>query len=252
VKKLLVAITIIVGLTLMSHASTRSDVKVLEASENIKYITQKIAKDYLFFYTHQNKKEIKLYIQKSIEKLENEIKSIAIATQEKKVKNILDYMAYEKEELKILVLEKITNQSAASVLDFSQAITEGAIRIAKTIKYDFSQEEQMLMLSKNIEYNIEKLTKYYMVLGSDIDKATIMEKMQRNISEVDVNIRKIYNYTYPEAINSKKSDLEKLWNISKNYYSKVNSHNIPNIVLISTDGIKSIIDELSIHHSQGQ
>jgi len=236
----------------MSHASTRSDVKVLEASENIKYITQKIAKNYLFFYTHQNKKEIKLFMKDSIEKLGEEIQSIAIATQDKKVKNILDYVAYEKEQLKITVEDEISGKNAALVLDFSQAVTEAAIRIAKTIKYDFSEEEKMLILSKSIEYRIEKLTKFYMVLGSDIDKTTVMKKMEKNISEVNVDFEKIKKYAYPDGLNDKKRDLEKLWNISKSYYTRVNSHNIPNIILISTDGIKSIIDEISLHHSKGQ
>ena len=251
-KQLLVVASIFIGATLMSHASTRSDVKVLEASENIKYITQKIAKNYLFFYTHQNKKEIKLFMKDSIEKLGEEIQSIAIATQDKKVKNILDYVAYEKEQLKITVEDEISGKNAALVLDFSQAVTEAAIRIAKTIKYDFSEEEKMLILSKSIEYRIEKLTKFYMVLGSDIDKTTVMKKMEKNISEVNVDFEKIKKYAYPDGLNDKKRDLEKLWNISKSYYTRVNSHNIPNIILISTDGIKSIIDEISLHHSKGQ
>ena len=43
--------------SLLSEAATRGDVKVIEASENIRYLSQKIVKDYLFYYKHPDQTE---------------------------------------------------------------------------------------------------------------------------------------------------------------------------------------------------
>ena len=49
-KNILHTIFLIFVMTLTSHAATRGDVKVIEASENIRYLSQKLVKEYLFFY----------------------------------------------------------------------------------------------------------------------------------------------------------------------------------------------------------
>jgi len=50
-------------------ASTRGDVQVIEASENIRLLGQKMAKDYLYYYKNPKK----LYLK---EDLENDIELI--------------------------------------------------------------------------------------------------------------------------------------------------------------------------------
>ena len=49
-KKLLNILTIMVVFSATLFASTRGDETVIEASENIRLLGQKIAKDYLFYY----------------------------------------------------------------------------------------------------------------------------------------------------------------------------------------------------------
>ena len=51
-------------MTLVSHAATRGDVKVIEASENIRYLSQKLVKEYLFFYKNPKKIEVKNELDK--------------------------------------------------------------------------------------------------------------------------------------------------------------------------------------------
>ena len=45
---------ICMGLLQLSNAATRGDVQVLEASEKIRYLSQKMAKDYLFLFYNPN------------------------------------------------------------------------------------------------------------------------------------------------------------------------------------------------------
>jgi PHD/YefM family antitoxin component YafN of YafNO toxin-antitoxin module len=245
-------ITIIVAGTTFISAATLSDAKILEASENIKYLTQKIAKDYLYLYTYPEKQDIHHAIRNNIKSLEENIRSIAITTKNEKIKYILDFFAYEKEQIKITLNSKMSKENVDKVLDFSEALTEGAENIVRSIQYNFSIEEKMFMRSKNIEYLVEKLAKYYMVLASDINKATIPEKVKETIRVVEEEITKIQQYTYPKTLDDKKKELLKLWTSNKHYYHTVKTVKIPSIMLLSTNGLQNIINQIAIHHSKGE
>jgi len=233
-------------------ASTRSNVKMLEASEKIKYLAQELAKEYMVLYTYKHKQEYAEKIRNSVAKMEENIGIIALTTKDPKIKRLLDFFAYEKEQLKVNLDKKPNLESASTILDSSDAITEGAENIAKLIKYDFTFEEKMLMTSKKIEYLIEKTSKYYIVLGSDLDKTTIHEKMRTTINELETEFTKIKEYKYPEQVETKKKDLFSLWEFSKKYYGQVDTLKVPNIILLSDGGIENIITDIAIYHSKNQ
>jgi hypothetical protein len=110
----------------------------------------------------------------------------------------------------------------------------------------------MFMRSKNIEYLVEKLAKYYMVLGSDIDKTTIPEKVQQTVTVVEKDLSMIQKYVYAGELNARKKDLMLFWKSNKHYYSTIDKINIPSIVLLSTNGLQEIIKKIAIHHSKGE
>ncbi len=250
--RVVASIILLVGLTFSVHASTRANVKILEASEKIKYLAQELAKEYMMLYTYKHKQSYREKIRYSVKKMEENIEAIALTTKDPKIKRLLDFFAYEKEQLKVNLDKNPNLESASTILDSSDAITEGAENIAKLIVYDFSLEEKMLMSSKKIEYLIEKASKYYIVLTSNLDKTTITEKMNETISELDIELGKIKKYQYPKNIEDKKEDLFSLWNFSKEYYQKVDTIKVPNIILLSDGGIEHIITNISIYHSKNQ
>ncbi len=251
-KWLVSVIAMIIGTSIITSAATLSDVKILEASGNIKYITQKIAKDYLYLYTYPKKRERYTSILENVETLEDNIKNIAITTKDEKIKYILDFFAYEKEQIKLTLTEPISNDNANKILDFSEALTEGAENIASSIQYNFTFEEKMFMRSKNIEYLVEKLAKYYMVLGSNIDQSTIPEKVQQTVNLVEKDLAMIQEYVYPGELDTRKKNLMLFWKSSKHYYNTIEKVKIPSIVLLSTHGLQEIIKQIAIHHSKGE
>jgi len=251
-RKLSLSILILFGVISLSNASTRSDVKVLEASENIKYITQKIAKNYLYFYDHMNKSNLKIAMNRDIKILESNMRDVAIASKSESTQQILDYFAYEKEQFKVLLKEKPSIKNANEILDISDALSEGAIYIGSTISYNFSSEEKMLMNAKSAEYLSEKIDKYYMVLNSNIDQSGIVMKMQEAIEKLDAGLSVIEDYDYPTGLNNKKLNLKKLWNVNKNFYAKKSKLKVPSLLLISSSSFRAILEEISTYHSRGQ
>jgi len=51
-EKLLRIVWLLAAFGLVANAATRGDIKIIEASENIRYLSQKIVKDYLFLYQY--------------------------------------------------------------------------------------------------------------------------------------------------------------------------------------------------------
>jgi len=248
-----VSLIMIMGASLSVSAATLSDVKILEASKSIKYLTQNIAKNYLYSYIYPNQNTIaQVKVQKSIQSLEENMRTIALNTKKEKIKGILDFFAYEKEQIKLLLKKKPTASSANEVLDFSEALTEGAEKIATSVTYDFSFEDKMFLRSKNIEYLVEKLAMYYMVLESNINKTTIGEKLKQTIAVTEKDMDTIQQYTYPKELNTKKSEVFKLWNANKHYFETIGSLKVPSIVILSTNGMQNILDQFAIHHARGE
>lgn len=232
------------------NASTIRDVKILEASENIKYITQNIAKNYTYLYICKNKNELKNEISGSMKALEENIKSIALNTKDVKIKYILDFFVFEKEQVKLILEEDENIENASQVLDFSEALTEGAENIFDSIRYKFTFEEQMLIKSKKISFLVEKLTKYYMVLGSDIDKSTIKEKTRDTMRLIEREMKAFERYIYPKELNIKKNDMEKFWKSIKYYFSNIDTLKVPSVMLLSASGIQEIIGSMAIFHGK--
>jgi len=248
-----ISLLLISTFSLSVSAATLSDIKILEASKSIKYLTQNITKNYLYSYIYPDQKPMMLTkVKRSIEDLEKNIRTITLNTKKERIRGILDFFAYEKERIKILLQVKPTTSSANEILDFSEALTEGAEKIATSVNYDFSFEDKMFLRSKNIEYLVEKLAMYYMVLKSDIDKSTIGDKLQQTIKMTEKDMHMIQQYTYPRVLDNKKKDILKLWNANKHYYASIHTLKIPSIIIISTNGIQHILDQLAIHHAKGE
>lgn len=242
----------LLGTTLYMPAATLNDVKILEASENIKYLTQNIAKNYLYLYIYPHKLHLKITIRDAIRDLEKNIQTIATTTKAAKTKELLDFFAYGKEQIKLLLEEKPDTVRAAEFLDFSEALTEGAQSIADAINYNYSFEDRMFLRSKHIEYLVEKLAKYYMASELNIDTKTINEDIPKTVAEVEKDLIKIQHYTYPETLNIQKASLAKLWGTSKHYYTTANQVKIPALVLLATQGLQSIMTQIAIHHGKGE
>lgn len=242
--------SIIFTFAIFLQSSGLGDVKILEASNNIKYITQNIAKNYIYLYIYNNKLSLRKNIDESIMELENEIRIIAANTQDEKIKYILDFFAYEKEQIKLIVSRGQTTDSSIAVLDFSEAVTEGAQNIFDSVGYSFSAEEKMLMRSQNINFLIERLAKYYMVIGSNIDKSMMRDKANSTTSMIRKELKFIEEYLYPESINAQKIKIHEFWKTIEYFSNNAESIKVPSIMLESINNMKLAIEEIATYHSK--
>jgi hypothetical protein len=233
-------------------ASTRGDVKIIEASEDIRLLGQKIAKDYLFYYKNSKKIELKRGIYLDIKTLDNSLIEIATITTSRDSKNILDFLAYNKDEIKLLLDQDVNKESSILMLDYGETFLEGANSIAKEHKYEFSQEEEMLMSLKKMEYLIERISKYYVASSLNLDKKSNFENMKQAIADVESLLNSINRYSYPDNLSIDVEKMNHIWNIHKNFLIKSDELLIPNLMLSSENILEEVVHKIALYHRKNK
>jgi len=231
IKNILLIILLPIGL----FASTRGDVKIIEASENIRYLGQKISKEYLFFYQNPNN------IYDDIKRLEKSIIDIKMITNNRNSKNILDFLAYNKDEIKELIEKPVDINKSILMLDYSESFLEGANSIENAHKYNFSVEEKMLMLLKDIEYLLERVSKYYIAYTLDIDKKNTFNNMDKAVTDIETILKEVNSYPYPKEFSIEIKDMNSNWIKYKQLLYKVKKVSLASLILFATTNFENSV-----------
>ena len=251
-KKVFYALLIVLGLTLYSHAVTRGDVKIIEASENIRYLSQKIVKDYLYLYKNPQKTEVKNGLDDVLNKLGDDFRNIAITTKDTDTKDILDFLAYSKDQIKQMLNGKVDMEKAALMLDYSEILLEGANSISQAHKYEFSKEEKMLMATKKMEYLLERMAKYYMAFNIGFHTQTNKEQLKDAMKNFEENLNKINSYDYPNELQKDRSQINTFWEASKVFFMKADTLLIPNLLRDAVVYLEDAMAKIALYHSKNQ
>jgi len=243
---------IMMACTLSSSASSRSDVMIIEATENIRYLGQKISKDYLYFYHNPEKIELKEELDKDIEMLELSIHDIGMSTINTDSKNILDFLTYNKNEIKELLASKVNKETSILILDYSESFLEGANSIASVHIYAFSDEEKMLMLMKELEYLLERVSKYYIASNLNLDKVNNFDLMISAVLKIDTILKDINVYTYPSELEKECKAMNMIWKTHREFLYKSEKLFLPNLLESSTKNLEKIVQNISLYHKKNQ
>lgn len=249
---LLRIILLLTAFGLFVNAATRGDIKVIEASENIRYLSQKIVKDYLFLYQYPEQSDVKRKLTRELSLLSDDLRIIAATTKDEDSKDILEFLAYSKDQIVELFDAKANEENAALMLDYSETLLEGADSIAASHRYDFSQEEKMLMLTKKLSYLMERVMKYYMAKHVGFDNTTNKEQMQSAMSEMEESLKAISLYPYKHEMQAEQKELLRAWKSHKRFLEKSQSLFIPKLMFTSLYYMEEVLFKLERYHSKNQ
>jgi hypothetical protein len=251
-KKICHILFIILILSPSTFASSRSDVKIIEATENIRYLGQKISKDYLYLYHSPKKIELKEELNKDIEMLELSIHDISMSTINIDSKNILDFLTYNKNEIKELLNKEVNKETSILILDYSESFLEGANSIASVHMYAFSDEEKMLMAMKELEYLLERVSKYYIASNLNLDKVNNFEHMINAILKIDKIIEEVNSYEYPADLEKESKEINMIWKTHREFLYKSEKLFLPNLLESSMKNLEKIIQNIALYHKKNQ
>ncbi|HIO95526.1 MAG TPA: hypothetical protein EYG67_01760 [Campylobacterales bacterium] len=251
-KKILNILLIGLALSVDSSASNRGDVKIIEATENIRYLAQKISKSYLYLYQNPKKTALKESLYQDIRMLEISIRDIATTTKSLDSKNILDFLVYNKDEIKEILKKEVNREKSMLMLDYSESFLEGANSIEKTHSYPFSKEEEMLMSIKNIGYLLEKVAKYYIASALNLDQTNNFNHMKQAINKIEAILKKINIYEYPKELLIERKRLNSAWKTHREFLYRSEELSIPHLLQSSTTALEDRIEKIALYHKKNQ
>ncbi len=251
-KKLLNILWVTILLSMSLIASTRGDVQIIEASENIRLLGQKIAKDYLYYYKNSKKLKLKEDLDRDIEMIEESILEISTITKNRDSQNILDFLSYNKDEIKELLSQKVSREKSILMIDYGESFLEGANSISNEHAYAFSDEEKMLMSIKKMEYLLERMTKYYVAIELNLDKNNNLNSMKNSIVELEKILVEINAYAYPDEFLKDIDKLNRVWAKHKEFLNKSHELSVSNLLLTSEMILEKIIKKIALYHKQNK
>jgi hypothetical protein len=251
-KKIFTILFLLFVLIINSEASTRSDVKIIEASEEIRYLSQKIAKEYLYLYYNQNKVNLKNRLIENMKNLKESIQEIAINTQNTDSKNILNFLTYTSEEIQVLLNEEVSSDKSILILDYSETFVEAANSIQSLHQYAFSNEEKMLMHLKELEYLLERVNKYYIASILNLNKMSNQQHMKNALLKIETILKIIKAYPYPKEVKEEQRKILDYWKSNKKFLNISAKLSVPNLLFLFTKNFRNSIKKLELHHKQNQ
>jgi hypothetical protein len=179
VKKIFPVFLIFCIIAINGFAFSSKDTEVIKTVESIKYLSQKIANDYIY-YCHNNKRvKLKDTLESSIKLLESDFRLVAKSTSNTDIKNILDYLSYSKDEIKDLLKKDVKAENIDSMLDYSESLYEGSNSILDSQNY----------ASKDMKVHLMRISKIYMAFHTGNNTASLSELLQDEIKIVDMKFR---------------------------------------------------------------
>ncbi len=229
---------------------TRGNVQIIEATENIRYLSQKLGKEYLFFFLNPENEKTHKDLYASLDMLGKSLRDISMVTKDEDTQDVLEFLAYSKEEISAFLKKKPTRDTAALMLDYSETLLEGADSIGKTYAYDFSKEEKMLVASKNIKYLLERMGKYYMALQLGLDTENNKANMKQAVQDLGVEFTRFNEYPYPETLKKTELLLANILSSDIRVVQEENRYFIPSLLLDSISFFEEKADVLALYHSK--
>jgi len=215
-------------------------------AEKLRTLSQDIAKDY--FYVEQGiqassaKAGLKndlLALGTTIEKLKKEVK-------DPEAKRVVEFMSFSQEELQDTIKEGYSAENGGLVLDYTETLLEGSENI---INQDKSKVESMEDVINEMEFLLERASKYYIAFRAGYTDDSNVIQAQNAVKKFGILLKRIQEYNYPDEIkNGPVKKLLKYWPVSKDFYLGIKKSDLPTIVFISTKHMKRALDKLAKYH----
>jgi len=233
-----------------SYSSTRGSVQVIQSTENIRYISQKLVKDYLYFHKYNHKHSIVWGIKKDIIKLGENLRKISTTVSDDNSQGIIEFLSYTKDQITDILNNKIDKESVILMLEHSEAILEGIDSIYRVYKYDFTDEEKMFMTTKKIEYLLERATKFYIAFKMDFNTQINRENTIKTLSLLEKEFNKINKYKYPADMKKQIDEIMKLWKLNRVFLEPKSDIFVPTLIIPSIINLEENIKNIALYHSK--
>jgi len=251
-KKLLI-IPLFLSITNFTNAATnndtatRGDIEIIKSSENIRVLSNEIMKDYILSYLGKNTSED---ISVSISNISKELRSISKHTNKESTKALIDFLTYNKSELKKVIKSKPSEEDIYELIDYVESFIEGSKSIFKGHKYSFSENEKMLMKSKDMSALLDEIYIYYFISRLNTESNHYSKKLNSSINKYSLELSDISKFNYPDELKQVVGSLDNQWNANKIILSDKKDISIPLILNDLNEYESTEIQKLTDFHNK--
>jgi len=252
-KTLFVPLSIFVIISLPLSAATRGDIKILEASESIRYQINDFTRLYLIHYLFPKKGRLLYRMRKDLAGLTSSFQEIAVTTKDSKTKTLLTYFAYQKARIEEIMEKQADPTRLREILELSESFVEGANFIARRHSYNYDFEEQMYMKTRSMIHSMEEILKYYIAEKIIKDDKNIKVKMRRYMEKFEEDLHAINEYDYNDLqVTKDRQILNQVWKMNQHYFDDESKSYLPLVMSVSTERLESLLREIGTYHSRNQ
>lgn len=179
---------IIVFLLIFTSVGLQAQSQTARAAEDLKYLSQKFANDYLFLLYNPNHFKSRPQLQDTVKNMEEDLRIIAKDTRNEDIRSILDYLSYTKDALRDLLHDNIDRDNAQKVLDDTDSLVEGVDSILQNLQESIFKEE--------LQFHIMKLSKLYMAIHLQFDPKENTKALYKALHTIDTMMHNINKNIY--------------------------------------------------------
>lgn len=234
-------------------SSIRSQVSLLEASENLKLKSQQIVVHYLVY--HSNPKKFfyeKETAMQNLKELDTEFERIDRSTKEEETESILIALNKNRTDMQEVFKKPLNDENLKTILQLSDTMYASASSLTKLLDFELlSEEAKMLINLKKNSFLIENMTKYYMVNQFESNQKN-REQLNHAISKMNDSLLILNDYNFNRKNSKLLTQLNTYWEILKSYYQKDPKLKMDNIVLLTSREVEKYAFLLEKYHSKEQ
>ncbi|SFV59726.1 Nitric oxide-responding transcriptional regulator Dnr (Crp/Fnr family) [hydrothermal vent metagenome] len=249
--KLFYIIIVLFGFIVANATDKNRDI-IIQNTENIKIISQSIAKNYFYINQGIQISSAKRGLKRDIVNMDKSIKAIQKVAKAKNIKNLIEFALFSSEELKDILAQPYSTENGGLILDYTESLLESSDNMLKhSIPKDIDKETKMLLMVVDMKYLLARAAKYYIAFSAGFTDDVNVAQANIAVDEFGVSLKKVEEYKYPKSISKRViRKLTRYWPSSQSFYRGIKKSELPTIIFISTKHMERSINKLIVYHQK--
>jgi hypothetical protein len=226
--------------------------EIIQNAENIKIISQSLAKNYFYINQGIQISSAKHGLKKDVMAMDKSIEAIRSKATDQQTKDLIEFASFSTEELKEILKADYSPENGGLILDYTESLLESSDTILKyQLDKNPSKETEMLLAVIEMKYLLARAAKYYIAFSAGFTDAVNVAQANAAVDEFGKLLTKVQGYNYPPEISKKVIEkLARYWPSSKSFYRGIKKSELPTIIFISTKHMDRSITQLIEYHEK--